>query len=196
MKQAIRIGGGLVLGIVLTLALVTQVSAHAEYDHSVPADGATVTTAPTQVDAFFDADIQAQAGSYELNVLNASSQDVDNNDTVLDAADATHLTVTLQADLPNGTYTVEWSTVAAEDGDSADGTFSFTIDAQVAPTATTPAASETPQATTEATALPSSGGATPTAGGDGSQTWLAIVAASAGVVLAVLGFAGVARRRA
>jgi hypothetical protein len=105
------------------------------------------------------------------------------------------MTVTLQADLPNGTYTVAWSTTSAEDGEADSGTFSFTIDAQVAPT--TPAETqETPAATTEATALPSSGGAGPTAGGDGgSLTWFAIVAASAGVLLAVLGIAGVARRR-
>jgi methionine-rich copper-binding protein CopC len=182
-----------IVGAVLAVALVAQVFAHADYETSTPADSETVTTAPTQVYATFSAYLDP-AGTNDLNVTNAANEDVDNNDATIGPANA--MTVTLQADLPNGTYTVAWSTRSAEDGEDDSGTFSFTINAQVAPTATTPAASQTPQATTEATALPSSGGAGPRAGGDSSLTWFAIVAASAGVLLAVLGFTGVARRRA
>jgi methionine-rich copper-binding protein CopC len=198
MRRKTPLALALLGGALLAVALVAQVSAHAEYDHSTPADGETLTTVPTQVDAYFDNDIENQAGSYDLNVTNESNADVDNNDVTLDPADHAHLTVTLQPDLANGTYTVAWTTVAAEDGDEADGTFSFTIDAQQAgetPTATQPAAtSAAPTATTAADELPSSGTGGAYGNGSGAGTAVTLGLASAGAALLLLGAAAFVRR--
>ncbi|MEX1254861.1 MAG: copper resistance protein CopC [Dehalococcoidia bacterium] len=190
-KRNVSLAAGVVAGVVLAMAVVTQALAHADYETSTPADGATVTTAPTQVYATFSADLET-TGTNDLNVTNEASEDVDNNDVAIGPANA--MTVTLQADLPNGTYTVAWSTTSAEDGEEDEGTFSFTIEAQAVPT--TPA-SGTPDATAtvDDTTLPSSGTGGPTSGSQGTLTLFAIGVASAGLLLAVLGFAGVTRRR-
>ena len=68
------------------------------------------------------------------------------------------MTVSLQADLSDGDYTVRWRTLSADDGDEADGEFSFTLRAgsptaetdQPAPTATVQPDEPAPQATSTA----------------------------------------------
>jgi copper transport protein len=153
----------------LALGPAAQVFAHADYDHSTPNAGETVTTVPSQVDVFFTQEVDP-AGANGLNVTNAGGADVDNNDATVDPADAAHMTITLQANLPNGTYTVAWNSVSAEDGDTDEGTFTFAIDAaQAEPT-------DEPEA--EATTAPT--GQLPTSGtGDG-------LGGSAGPILPLL----------
>ncbi len=129
---------GLALGI--TLLVPALALGHADYDHSTPNDGETVTTSPSRVDAYFTADMDT-SGTNSLNVKNSSGADVDNNDATVDSADATHMSITLQSGLANGTYTVEWATLSAEDGEEDSGTFSFTV--QV-PSGTTPVGGATP----------------------------------------------------
>jgi methionine-rich copper-binding protein CopC len=193
-KRKITLMAGLLAGVVLALGLVTQAFAHADYESSTPGDGETVTTAPTQVSAVFSADLDA-TGTNGLNVTNSASADVDNNDVAIGPANS--MTITLQANLPNGTYTVAWNTTSAEDGETDEGTFSFTINAQVAPSATTPAttpADATPEATSAADELPSSGRSA-TAGGEGNMLMLLTLGiAAGGLMLAGLGLAGATRR--
>ena len=86
------------------------VSAHADYDHSDPAKDATVTSAPSQVKVWFSEGVQSRGSS--LKVTNASGQQVDNKDPKVDTSDPDRklMTVSLQPNLPSGTYKVNWTT--------------------------------------------------------------------------------------
>jgi copper transport protein len=137
---------------------------HADYDHSIPGEGETVTTAPTRVDAYFTAEVDS-TGTNSLNVKDAGGADVDNNDLTIDSADATHMSITLKSGLANGTYTVEWGTTSAEDGEEDDGTFTFTVAASGA---------------TPAPGAPTTGFGPADAGSSLAMIWpLALVAAGA-----------------
>jgi methionine-rich copper-binding protein CopC len=193
MKKRVLLVLAVALGAVLIVP-VAQVFAHAEYDHSTPNAGETVTTVPTQVDVYFSQAVDPE-GAIGLNVTSAGGADVDNNDSALDPADATHMTVTLQANLANGLYTVAWNTVSAEDGDAADGTFTFAIDAaQATPQATTTAAASPAATVAAGKQLPSSG--TGDGLGGGGNAWFAVLAAVAvmGGGLAWLGARRLGRR--
>jgi methionine-rich copper-binding protein CopC len=102
-------------------------SGHAEYDHSVPNDGEVVTSPPGHVDVYFDEHL-APEGPNNLNVIGPNGQDVDNEDVTLDPNDETHLRITLIGALPQGLYTVEWQSTSEHDGDTEEGSFTFTID--------------------------------------------------------------------
>src|SRR5205823_1598935 len=97
-------------------------------DHSDPADGATVATAPGVVKVWFSEGVRAVSDS-NLKVVDSSGQQVDNKDSKVDTSDPDRklMTVSLKPNLPAGTYTVQWATVSADDGDKDDGEFSFTI---------------------------------------------------------------------
>jgi methionine-rich copper-binding protein CopC len=160
---------------------------HADYDHSTPGEGATVSTAPARVDAYFTADIDP-SGENSLNVTDSSGADVDNNDVTIDPADATHMSVTLQSGLANGVYTVAWATLSAEDGEEDDGTFTFTVQAGV-PT-TSGGATSTPVPGAPVT------GFGPGGGDDGRGSLLAYVALGVvGVLVASAGTFALRRSR-
>jgi len=130
---------GLAVAAATVLFMVAErpvvVLAHAEYDHSDPADGATVTTAPSTIKVWFSEGVKSSGSS--LKVTNASGQQVDNKDSKVDTsqADRKLMTVTLPPNLPDSTYTVNWVTVSADDNDKDDGKFSFTVKS-AAPTST------------------------------------------------------------
>jgi methionine-rich copper-binding protein CopC len=128
--------GAAAIAVGVSILVPTLAFGHADYDHSTPNDGETVTAAPSRVDAYFSQDMKNEAGANSLNVKNASGADVDNNDSAVDASDLTHMSITLQPNLPAGTYTVEWATTSDEDGEEDDGTFTFTIAAAGAATST------------------------------------------------------------
>jgi methionine-rich copper-binding protein CopC len=103
------------------------VSAHAAFVWGTPNDGDVISALPSQIDAHFAEDIVKQAGTYGLAVYDSAGDEVDNQDTVLDDNDRRHMTVTLQSGVGADTYTVKWWTVSDEDGDAANGTYSFTV---------------------------------------------------------------------
>lgn len=157
MKQLASIIGALALAALMIVGRPSTISAHSEYDHSEPADGATVATAPTSVKVVFTEELQFSGGASSLRVNNAAGQQVDNKDTKLDPSDKDHKTmvVTLPTSLPAGTYKVLWKTTSADDGDADDGDFSFTIRgaaAAASPVSAAPAAS--PAAAPAAQAAP------------------------------------------
>jgi methionine-rich copper-binding protein CopC len=167
----------------LALGPAAQVFAHADYDHSTPNAGETVTTVPTQVDVFFTQEVDP-AGANGLNVTNADGADVDNNDATIDATDGTHMWITLQANLPNGTYTVAWNSTSLEDGDTDEGTFTFAIDAAQAEPTDEPTTEPSPEATTAPTGqLPTSGTGDGLGGSAGPILPLLVVALGGGGLL-------------
>ena len=118
---------------ILAIILATQlwgaapVLAHARYKSSSPAKGATVPIAPSQVEIVFTNDIQKIAGTYELQVHRDRGSDVTAGPPVVDDEDRSKLSVPLQADLEPGRYVIRWANVSDEDGDPADGAFSFYV---------------------------------------------------------------------
>jgi methionine-rich copper-binding protein CopC len=116
--------------------------AHAGYDRSSPADGAVIPRPPERLDAWFTQEIFRRGGANALEVRDEAGRRVDEDDLVLDDADRSHLSVGLPAELPPGRYTVEWRTLSAVDGDTAEGSFAFTIDPAAPEPAPSPATGE------------------------------------------------------
>jgi methionine-rich copper-binding protein CopC len=116
-----------------TIVRMPSGSAHAEVERSSPAADEVLQTAPTMVEIFFSQEIDA-SGTV-IRVLDASGTQVDLGDTTLDLNDPNrkHVTVSLPADLAPGIYTVEWTSASAEDEESTNGSFSFTIAGSAAP---------------------------------------------------------------
>jgi len=120
-----RLFGALILAHV-ALMVPTLAQAHAEYDRSDPAAGATLPAAPSIVTVWFTEELVSQGSS--LEVRDAVNARVDSgNSRVVDANPKDSMTIGLRAGLPNGTYTVTWKTVSADDGDEATGAFGFGV---------------------------------------------------------------------
>src|SRR3974377_506589 len=88
---------------------VSPVLAHALLLRSIPEANAVLDRAPAQVELFFSEAVDPTFST--IKVLDANGQPVDNGDTQLDPADATHLTVSLRS-LRDGIYTVSWTAVS------------------------------------------------------------------------------------
>jgi methionine-rich copper-binding protein CopC len=167
----------------LTIALVLAfqsgtASAHAEIVSSTPRAGSTVDTAPDSITASFSQKLAPDDSS--LTVLDAQGARVDLDDSAVDPSDAEGKTllVSLKGDLPAGTYTVEWQTLSAEDGEATDGQFQFTIaagaaaSASAAPSASAsarPSASPAASAAASAPASAAAGAAPSASAAGGSQ---------------------------
>jgi len=162
---------------------------HSELQTPTPADKSSVTTPVTQVSGTFTESIKKDGSS--LLVKDATGTTVAQGG--VDPADDKVMTASPTTPLANGSYTVQWTTISADDGDLARGTWTFTVAvaATPSPAATTGAsASAAPTATPSAVptvaptpaASPSpSGGGSDTSGG-GSDVILPIV-----IALVVLG---------
>ncbi|MCC6945141.1 MAG: copper resistance protein CopC [Thermomicrobiales bacterium] len=113
---------------------VIGTSAHADLDRSDPEAGSSVDRAPAQIEMWFSEEL---ADGSTAQVLGPDGSRVDNDDAAIDLfdPDRKHLVVTLEAGLPAGEYTVEWTTVSGEDDDTHTGSFSFTVTVGAAPVA-------------------------------------------------------------
>ncbi len=100
------------------------VSAHALLVRAVPAANATLDHSPAQVELFFSEAVDPAFST--ITVLDTNGQAVDNGDTLVDPADAAHLTVSLRS-LPDGIYTVAWKALSATDGHVTQGSFPFAV---------------------------------------------------------------------
>ena len=148
--------------------LSTAVLAHADYDDAVPAVGEVVSQAPQQVQVWFTQDLFRREGQNTLEVYGPDDQRVDLDDAAIDDDNRKLMTVSLQSDLPNGVYTVRWRTLSADDGDTAEGEFQFTIQADEPEAEATPTATSTPVPT--ATAAPDQPSPTNTAAPESAET--------------------------
>jgi methionine-rich copper-binding protein CopC len=133
------------LGALLVLLLMLSGSpvalAHAEPASSDPPIGGTVTEPPTQVEVVFTQEVVRQGQDSSITVLDPAGTNVTTGPSEVDDLDRTIIRVALQPDLPNGVYSVQWQTISAADGDSAAGSFVFTVDAPATP----PTEEETPE---------------------------------------------------
>ena len=174
----------------LALATVGLVFAHAEPNIVSPGNGAVLNTAPTAVTFETTQDMARQAGANTIVVLNAAGQKVTTQDASIDNTDRKKLSVPLPANLPVGKYTIQWTTLSADDGDKANGTLTFTYDPSATPTAgvtelvpnlinVSPTAQ--PSAAPSKTSAAASGGGGGGGGGSTGVTWIVVVAVGAGM---------------
>ena len=120
-RQAALVSLLAALAILAFVAVAPRLAeAHAAYDHSVPNADEVVATAPDHIDVYFKEEIARANGLPTLVVVNSSGDQVDTGST-LDDDDRTHISAPLKPDLPDGTYTVIWHDVSANDGDEARG---------------------------------------------------------------------------
>jgi copper transport protein len=107
----------------LTLRPVDHASAHAFLDHSDPAANAIVSTAPDEVQLWFTERLEPKSTKASLvdhlgNTIPGTSYRI---------GDAKELIVTLPGGLGNGTYSIVWQNISADDGHPATGYLPFTI---------------------------------------------------------------------
>ena len=111
------------LSIALLAAWPGHVAAHAVLERSQPADGALLTTSPTQVQLWFSRAIEPSFS--KAQVLDQNGKEVSKGNAAVNANEAKLLEVGVPT-LPPGVYKVVWRIVAL-DGHKAKGEFSFTV---------------------------------------------------------------------
>jgi methionine-rich copper-binding protein CopC len=154
-----KFGLRLLLAATVVAALVVTwtvaASAHALYVSSVPNANSIVTSVPTRLVAKFAEGIVPATAS--LTITGPNGARADNGDGHVDLTDPARQTmiVTLKTGLGSGVYTVHWATVSSDDGDPANGSFTFTI-ALPAPAA--PVAKPAVVAASLPASLPKTGG--------------------------------------
>ena len=109
---------------VIMMAAAGNVFAHAELKSSMPEKDARLKTAPTEVSIMFDEEVNPKLS--RIVVQDAKGRPVDKADSHLVGGDAKQLSVDLNQ-LEAGTYTVIWTSVAADDGHKLSSKFSFTV---------------------------------------------------------------------
>jgi copper transport protein len=117
------------LGFIVTCVLSGAVllggtaTAHANYVRSNPASDARLVKAPTEVRIEFSEPPDAKGS--EIQVLDTSGKRHDRRD-VAPSGDPNGLRVSLEP-IPDGGYTVAWTTTSAVDGHTTKGSFAFAI---------------------------------------------------------------------
>jgi methionine-rich copper-binding protein CopC len=132
------------------LLIPVTVAAHAELDDPTPKDGATVEGSPPEVSGTFVQKINPDGSSMVLR---------DSGNKVVarggpDPNDVKRMAITDLPELAPGKYTVQWTTVSAEDGELARGTWSFTVVAAAETPTPTPTATASASAAATASATP------------------------------------------
>lgn len=131
--------GALLLAVAALLGASTAASAHDTLTDSSPAEGDTLTEAPSEVRLTYSATILELGAAVEV-----TDADGDSWPTGELVVDGPHVTVPLPEELPNGAYEVTWR-VTSSDGHPISGVIPFTVAASA--TETAPAA---PAPTTQA----------------------------------------------
>lgn len=114
---------------VLLVALAPRAGAHAHLVKSTPAKDAELSTAPGEIDLWFNELLEDGFNTVEVfpasELASAKHSSLTEGKVVLDAKDHTHLIVKLAA-LKPGEYVVDWR-VLSRDSHSAPGRITFTV---------------------------------------------------------------------
>lgn len=112
--------------ILLTFGSMPSISlAHAILVRSEPAKDSIITTAPKQIDVWFNDKVGSEFKA--LAVIDSTGKRLDNKDVQQETFDQSHLYATLQPLTP-GTYTVRYRVVSV-DTHIVSGKFQFTVKA-------------------------------------------------------------------
>ena len=184
-RAAAVVAAGLFIALMaLSLVLPVAVLGHSELDTPTPADKSTVTEPVIEVSGTFTEAIKADGSS----LLVKDSTGVTVAQGGVDATNNKIMTATPAIPLPNGIYTVQWTTVSADDGDIARGTWTFTVAVAAATatpsasatagaaTATAPTTAPTPSSTANAAPSPSPSGSGSNTGSGGDVILPIIIA--------------------
>ena len=111
--------------VVLAMLLIAnRASAHARLDRAEPAVGSTVDASPVEVRIWFTDD--AVLSGTDVDVLDASGNQIDKKDLHADPKDKSIVAVSLPANLPAGKYKVVWHALCPQ-GHTTKGEFSFEV---------------------------------------------------------------------
>lgn len=110
------------------IMIVLDAAAHAEPERVLPGSDAVLTEPPPEIVLVMTQELTRQAGANDIDVFDAAGQEITTGAATIDNADRRRLTVPLPATMAPGDYTVRWKTLSAEDGDTAEGSYSFTFD--------------------------------------------------------------------
>lgn len=207
----------------LLLAAPRSAAAHARYESSFPAKGEVLATSPDRVEITFSQEIQRISGTYDIMVNKDRGLSVTAGPAVVRDDDRRIMSVPLQPGLAPGRYVVHWRNVSDEDGDPAEGAFSFyvqtppneidlrndealaligeedagtptpTADGSPSPAETGTAAATTPEASPRATAV-TDADSDDGGGDDGGLVIVIVTVIVVGVVAAAAAFYVVQRR--
>ena len=97
----------------------------AELTQSTPEANSTLTTAPTRVMLMFSQGIDPSGSRF--TVTGPDGIPVSQGDSQIDETNQTAMSVELLPSLADGVYSVQWTSLSAEDGNEATGSFTFTI---------------------------------------------------------------------
>ena len=109
--------------LLIVLAGLAQLEAHAFLKRAEPAVGSTVQTSPNEVRIWFTENIEPAFS--RIQVFNPSGKEVDKRDVHLDRSDQALLQVSLPP-LEAGTYKVVWRVVSV-DTHVTNGNFTFRV---------------------------------------------------------------------
>jgi methionine-rich copper-binding protein CopC len=157
-------------------ALAGPASAHTGLESSDPADGSSVSTAPTQLKLTFEEPVSAAAGAISITGPEGTTWTV-GKPTTTDKV----VTVPVEPEGPAGNYTVSYK-VSSSDGDNVSRKISFTLTAAVP---TTPATTTQPPSTSSAAPATTATPAPQAAESDstGLHPWIWILIAAIVVIL-------------
>jgi methionine-rich copper-binding protein CopC len=186
-----RILISLALAVLVLVAAAPQALAHTELDHSDPAEGASLATAPKQIQLKFAEAVALPADPVKVTGPGGAKWTV-GKATVTDSV----VTAPIESTGPAGAYVLDY-TVLADDGDEVKGSVHFTLTAAEPGTAppperTTAPASASVPASVPASAPAASPAAQPSESG-GFPVWAWVVIGV--VVIAVIAGLVVARSR-
>jgi copper resistance protein C len=117
--------GAAILALGLLVASSGNAFAHARYDRSEPAAGSALDGSPFVLRAWFTQELTSHS---TIRVVDANGIQVDLGDGGVDLDDPDRKAMTISVpELPVGVYTVEFTTVSAEDGDAEPGTIAFGV---------------------------------------------------------------------
>lgn len=117
--RVVRAAGIASLAALLSASIVF---AHARYTSSSPAAESTIATLGPVLSVTFSEELRAVT----LSVVGPDGSTVSTDKATFDLAERSVATVPVRSAGP-GRYTVNWTSVSDDDGDSATGTFGFTV---------------------------------------------------------------------
>lgn len=197
--RRLRLGlPALLLGLLVALLPALPAQAHDRLTSSDPTSGASLESAPKEVELTFSADVQDVGGSVEL--VDGDGKAVS---TASPVTEGSTVTTAVEDDLAAGDYTVRWRVVSS-DGHAISGVIDFTVEEDAAASSSS---SESPSAGASGTATESAGSsdeastgqdgadASDSADEDSGPSVTVLLLGAAGVVIVLAAVAALIRSR-
>jgi len=121
MKRTTSVVMNTIAAVAVAATLGTVLLAHAKLEKTEPANGATLTAPPPQIQLWFNEKLDAAVSKIDVT---GPSGKVDLGPA--HSMEPKSLMAVFKAELPDGKYTVNWQT-AGDDGHAQKGEFGFTV---------------------------------------------------------------------